>query len=335
MGRRRTSPSSRPVGGAASWPSGTRSRRPPARPSWPRAARSHTTTRSAATTGRGTTGSGSRAPSQPAPSQPAPGTQAPPQSTAAAPATPFAVGVRRETFTRAGSRTLPTTIWYPAKDGQPAPGRFPVVLFSHGLGGAPDDYAALLRRWAAAGFVVAAPAYPKTHRGVRDPDITDVVNQPADASYVLSRLLDGPLRASLDAKHLAAAGHSAGGITTVGLFTSSRDNRLAAGVVLAGNALGVGLNFTGPSAPLLFVHGEADGVVPYSIGRAVYERVPWPKALLTLPGQGHVVVAGTAAWAAVAATTLDFLRWTLYADSAAKSRLRADAGTVATLDARF
>jgi hypothetical protein len=75
--------------------------------------------------------------------------------------------------------------------------------------------------------------------------------------------------------------------------------------------------------------------VPYSMGRAVYERVPWPKALLTLPGQGHVVVAGTAAWTAVAATTLDFLRWTLYGDSAAKSRLRADAGTAAKLDAQF
>jgi fermentation-respiration switch protein FrsA (DUF1100 family) len=258
-----------------------------------------------------------------------------PVSTGTAPAAPFSVDVRRDTFTRNGSRTLPTTIWYPSKDGKPAPGRFPVVVFSHGLGGMPEDYATLLRRWAAAGFVVAAPAYPKTHRGVREIDITDVINQPADASYVLSRLLEGPLGSSLDNKHLAAAGHSAGGITTVGLFTSSRDNRLGAGVVLAGNALGVGLNFTGPSAPLLFVHGDADGVVPYAMGRAVYERVPWPKALLTLPGQGHLVIAGTAAWLALAATTLDFLRWTLYGDSAAKARLTSDAGTVGKLDTRF
>jgi fermentation-respiration switch protein FrsA (DUF1100 family) len=258
-----------------------------------------------------------------------------PEATGTSPATVFPVGVRRETFTRAGSRSLPTTIWYPARNGRPAPGPFPVVLFSHGLGGTPDDYASLLSRWASAGFVVAAPAYPKTHRGVRDLDITDVVNQPADASYVLSQLLAGPLKASLDARRLAAAGHSAGGITTVGLFTSSRDKRLAAGVVLAGNGLGVGLNFTGPSAPLLFVHGDADGVVPYSMGRAVYERVPWPKALLTLPGQGHIVIAGTAAWTAMAATTVDFLRWTLYDDGAAKDRLTADAGTVGKLDARL
>ncbi len=285
-------------------------------------------------------GSGGRpAMSRPGPSQPGqsqPGQREPaPASTATAPIKPFAVGVRRETFARNGSRSLPTTIWYPALDGRPAPGRFPVVLFSHGLGGAPDDYAVLLRRWAAAGFVVAAPAYPKTHRGVRELDITDVVNQPADASYVLSRLLDGPLRGTLDAERLAAAGHSAGGITTIVLFTSARDDRLAAGVVLAGNGLGVGLNFTGPSAPLLFVHGEADGVVPYSMGRAVYERVPWPKALLSLPGQGHVVRAGSAAWTAVAATTLDFLRWTLYGDAAAKGRLPTDAGKVARLDAHL
>jgi predicted dienelactone hydrolase len=248
----------------------------------------------------------------------------------AAPARAFAVGRRTDTFVRAGNRQLPTTTWYPTTGGQPAPGRFPLVLFSHGLGGVPEDYTSLLTRWASAGFVVTAPRYPYTHRGSKD-DLTDVLNQPADASYVLSQILAGPLRDHLDPAHLAAAGHSAGGITTVGLFTRARDERLRAGVVLAGNALGFGTDFTGPVAPLLFVHGDADGVVPYAMGRAVYEKVPWPKALLTLPGQGHLIFSGTPAWTVMAVTTVDFLRWTLYGDPAARGRLTVDAGPAATL----
>lgn len=93
----------------------------------------------------------------------------------------FAVGTTRWSYvdttrpadasSRGGSvvsdRTLVNTIWYPAQgspgvqageDATPAAGVFPVVLFSHELGGTPADYASLLSHWAAFGYVVAAPA---------------------------------------------------------------------------------------------------------------------------------------------------------------------------------
>jgi fermentation-respiration switch protein FrsA (DUF1100 family) len=269
-----------------------------------------------------------------------------------APDKTFAVAVRELRLNRGGDRPLPVTVWYPGTGEpggtpqhavKPAAGRFPIVVFSHGLGGQPDDYAPLLSRWAAAGFVVAAPAYPHTSRGAARNDVLDVLNQPADASYVLTELLaldgrsDDPLRGHLATDRVAAAGHSAGGITTVGLFTVGRDERLDAGIVLAGSALGVGTAFTGPAAPQLFIHGRLDDVVSYAAGKAAYDQVPWPKAMLSLPDGDHgqsLLRTGSRAFGVVADTTVEFLRWSLYGDPAAKRRLPGDAtrGGLASLD---
>jgi dienelactone hydrolase len=283
---------------------------------------------------------------------------APPKATTPAPRVPaghaptetFAVGVRQLKLNRDGDRPLPVTVWYPARGaagGAPersapaATGRFPVVMFSHGLGARPEDYQLLLSRWAAAGFVVAAPRFPHTGTG-GDGNVLDVLNQPADVSYALTQVLaldtkaDDPLRGRLDPERVAAAGHSAGGVTTIGLFTSGRDERLDAGIVFAGTALGVGTAFAGAAAPQLFVHGEADEVVNYAAGKAVYDAVPWPKAMLSLPkgDHGRALLTDGKALRVVSDTTVEFLRWTLYGDAKAKDRLPADAtrGDLATLD---
>ncbi len=270
-----------------------------------------------------------------------------PKQPRVAPSKAFPVGTRTLTVTRSSDRRLRTTIWFPqARAGGVAAGRFPVVVFSHGLHGLPSDYRALATRWAAAGFIVVAPSYPHTSRGVPAFDLADVLNQPADASYVLTRVLaldaasGDPLRGHLNTGRVAAAGHSAGAITTVGMFAKGRDARLDAGVVLAGNAIGMGESYVGEPAALLFVHGDKDPLTPYSLGWATYNAAPatWPRAFLTLPGQGHIdpyLRPEKRAFAAVAATTTDFLRWTLYGDAAAKARLAKDAGKGNRLDARL
>ncbi|MGN9812214.1 alpha/beta hydrolase family protein [Micromonospora sp. BQ11] len=270
-----------------------------------------------------------------------------------APERAFAVGVRELKLNRDGDRPLPVTVWYPAAGkagGEPersadaAKGKFPVVMFSHGLGGRPADYDTLLTRWAAAGFVVAAPTFPRTSRG-GDGNVLDVLNQPADVSYALTQVLalDGrsgdPLRGRLATDRVAAAGHSAGGVTTIGLFTTGRDERLDAGVVFAGTALGVGTAFAGAAAPQLFVHGQADEVVDYAAGRAAYDKVPWPKAMLSLPkgDHGRALLGDGPALRVVSDTTVEFLRWSLYGDEAAKRRIPTDAARddIATLDNRL
>lgn len=268
-----------------------------------------------------TTATATRSAPGPAPSAPAPGTAAP--RTGAAPERRFPID-SREIDLKRGDRPLPTTLWYPA-DGK---GPFPLVLFSHGLTSEPSAYASVLREWARAGFVVAAPAYPHTSYGVRDFDPLDVINQPADATEVITRVLalngkrGDPLAGRIDTARIAAAGHSAGGITTIGMFSNNRDDRLTAGIVLSGRQV-LPVPFAGPPAPMLFVHGKLDKTVAYAQGRAAFDAVPWPKAMMTVTKGGHVAI--TKDFQPVIATTRDFLRYALYGDRDARERLDADA----------
>ncbi len=241
-----------------------------------------------------------------------------------APQETFAVTTRTLSLRRGADRPLPTTVWLPQGDGP-----FPLILFSHGLGGKPRDYRSLLTIWAQAGFAVAAPTYPHTSAGAKDLDVADVLNQPADASYVITEVL-GELGDVVDQDRIAAAGHSAGGVTTIGLFSSARDKRLRAGVVLAGRRV-LNETFTGSEAPLLFVHGRQDPTVTYADGKRAYDAVTWPKAFLSVTDGGHIVTGR--ALDVVAETSTDFWRWSLYGDETAKQRLKADAttGDVATL----
>src|SRR3954470_8208644 len=106
-------------------------------------------------------------------------------------------------------RHLPTTVWYPTG----GTGPFPVVVFSHGTDSLPAGYEDLLSGWASAGMVVVAPTFPLTNRDV-ETVFTDVLNQPADVSYVLTQVLaldttpGDAFEGLLDPAHIAAAGHS-------------------------------------------------------------------------------------------------------------------------------
>jgi dienelactone hydrolase len=256
---------------------------------------------------------------------------------AGAPVRRYPVGVRSIALVRGLQRSLPTTVWYPAAIGRPdvlarrevpaARGRFPLVLFSHGLSGLPQRYAGLAQAWASAGFVVAAPSYPHTNARTVVFDRDDVVNQPADAAYVIEqlRLLDmvpgDLLTGRIDADHVAAVGHSAGGYTTTGLFAAGHDPRLVAGVVIAG-WLAPGA-YAGPPASLLFVHGARDQVVPVELGREAYDAAPWPKSFLLLHGRWHseYLRPGEPGFQLTRAVITNFLRWTLYGDEDAHRQL--------------
>ncbi|WP_250004066.1 dienelactone hydrolase family protein [Actinoplanes sp. M2I2] len=197
-----------------------------------------------------------------------------------------AVATRQVQLARGVARPLPTTLWYRT----PLTGRHPIILFSHGLGGSPQQFAPLAAGWAEAGYVVAAPAYPHTN-GRGPVDRRDIVNQPADAAYVIDavRDLDGvagdALAGHLDVDRVAAVGFSAGGTTTLGLFGPGHAPYLRAGVSISGRRPPAG--FGGPVAPLLFVHGDRDPVVPIRAGRQAYATAPVPKQFVTVGGAGH------------------------------------------------
>jgi predicted dienelactone hydrolase len=200
-------------------------------------------------------------------------------------------------------RTFPVLLLYPA-DGDPsgagptddlaaAAGPFPLVVFTHGVTATGPAYQARLQQWARAGYVVAAPTYPRSSGP--GGQIADYVNQPADVSFVLDELLalpaDDPLAAAIDPDRLAAAGHSLGAITTLGVGLSSccADDRLDAAVAISG----IRLPFPGGEfddltrVPLLLIHGAEDGVVPVAGSDSIFEETPGPAHYLRLPDGDH------------------------------------------------
>jgi dienelactone hydrolase len=244
--------------------------------------------------------------------------------------------VRTLALSRGADRPLRTLVFYPAatptgpasketagepveprRNASPAASRFPLVLFSHGLRGTTERYAPAAATWAAAGFVVAAPAYPHTNEHAKRYNPADIVNQPGDAAYVIKNLrrLDrtpgDPLNGHIDVDRVAAVGHSAGGYTTIGLFAGKHPSWLRAGVVIAGwPARGA---FAGPPATMLFLQGDHDTVVPPAQGRTAYDAVPWVKSFVLLPDSGHAdyMVPGGHAYAEMDRLVIDFLRRTL------------------------
>jgi predicted dienelactone hydrolase len=233
----------------------------------------------------------------------------------------YAVGVRTETFVDrsrptaangtypgAPSRTLATTVWYPA-GGAPGPSdqpnapasegrRFPLLVFAHGFGASGPAYGFLLHRIASAGFVVAAPTFPLSNGSAPGGrKLTDYVNQPADVSFVISSMLrlnrddDSPYADLLKRHHIAAAGHSLGGITTIGLLNDCCiDRRIDAYIPMSGIQLPFpdGAFTYERKAPVLLIHGDQDGTVPFAGSFNVFAEARRPKYLLQLVNGSHV-----------------------------------------------
>ncbi len=139
----------------------------------------------------------------------------------------------------ARQRPVPVKMYIP----QGAPGPWPVVVFSHGLGGSRDGFGYLAKHWASHGYLVVHPQHlgsdsslwqdvPKPvgwwnmWRAAREPQ--NLLNRPQDVSFVIDRLQElnrgGPLSGRLDLGRLAVAGHSFGALTSL----------LIAGQVLSG-----------------------------------------------------------------------------------------------------
>ena len=175
-----------------------------------------------------------------------------------------------------GSRTLLTQIWYPTAQrpaGARARGPFPLIVFAPGFVQCVSTYADLLKAWAGAGYVVAAVTFPRTNCGLGAAAYeTDLVNQPHDVAYVLTRVLalsarpGNPLSGLLNPREVAVAGQSDGGDTVAALAanTCCTDHRPKAVAVLSGAEWPPmpGRYFPGGEPPMLFVQGSADTINP-------------------------------------------------------------------------
>jgi len=249
----------------------------------------------------------------------------------------------------APSRTLETTIYYPAvgavdagvMPGAPVDRRgapFPLVVLSHGLGGTVAGLLPLAATWASAGYVVALPRFPLTNFATPGgPDANDVQNQPADVSFIIDEVLaesgaSGELLSdAVDGDQLAASGHSNGGITTYGLIANSccRDPRIDAAVILSGvvsPSFGEGEFDLAAMPPILVVHGVNDVQLVYNQAVRSYNEFPTPKGFLSLEASDHgsyLRPGEDPAFDVVVQATRDFLDGELRGDLAALSRLPA------------
>ena len=161
-------------------------------------------------------------------------------------------------------RAVPVRLYLPdsASDYKPVP----LVVFSHGIGGSRRGYSYLGRYWASQGYASLHLQHVGSDRSLwgGNPFETvfrlqgaaqdaEAIARVHDLRFALDQLLQGELGSRLDARRIAAAGHSYGANTTLlavgarvqrnGQALDLRDPRLRAAIVLSAPP------FYGESAP--------------------------------------------------------------------------------------
>jgi len=128
------------------------------------------------------------------------------------------------------NREVPVKIYMP-KD---SAGSFPVIIFSHGLGGSREGYKYLGEYWASHGFISIHPTHIGSDRSVyrhslhplmalarAAEDPTSSVNRFKDISFVIDKLdelniTDSLLKGRINLDEIGVGGHSFGGYTVLG-----------------------------------------------------------------------------------------------------------------------
>lgn len=189
------------------------------------------------------------------------------------------------------SRPLETVVRFPTAGTQ-----HPLIVFAHGFALTPAAYDRLLSAWAQAGYVVAAPVFPlENANALGGPTQSDLVNEPRDLSFVITRLLafderpNGVLAGRIDPSQIAVAGHSDGAVAALAVAYGRgfRDPRVRAAIVMSGAALSWIGPFSQRGPPLLAVQGTADALNSSATTAAYFLRAHRPKFLLWLLGAAH------------------------------------------------
>ncbi len=262
-------------------------------------------------------------------------------------APPYATALRFATFVDrartvryADGASAPRTLLTEIYDPPHAAGRLPLIVFGHGFGVTPGVYAALLRAWAAAGFVVAAPLFPAERPNAPGgPTATDLPNEPHDISFVISEMLaasraTGVLHGRIAPSRIAVAGQSDGGDAALAAAYDPRvrDRRIAAAMILSGAEIPQNGAFAFPphGPPLLATQGSADTINLPSATALFYAAAHPVKYLLTLIGAPHLPPYTTQQpqLGIVERVSVDFLRRYLLGLRSALPAMRR-AGTVA------
>lgn len=236
--------------------------------------------------------------------------------------------VRYDWFDAKRDRQLPVKIYFPKSGDAP----FPVIIFSHGLGGSREGYEYLGRCWASHGYVSVHLQHPGSDaavlRGTNAAEIVanlrraaataeNAVNRPLDVSFAIDQLQSlnreqPQLEHRLDLDRIGMAGHSFGAFTSLaiageifgipgGKEISFADPRVKAAVVMSPpvpvNKSGLDRDFGKIKIPCMFMTGTED-FSPVGDTRPADRRLPFDhirgadEFLLTLKGGDHMVFSG-------------------------------------------
>jgi dienelactone hydrolase len=199
------------------------------------------------------------------------------------------------------SRTLVTEVVYPAeasgRDAAPAPGPFPLVLYSHGLMGGRENNLLLARLLASHGLVIAAPDFPRTHMGATGGIVfEDSRFQAGDVRFVIDAL-KGMSAAAGDRLHglleerVVLLGYSLGAYTNTlaGFHPAERHPAVVAVILLAPSGCYIPDNtFDEAEIPLMIIHGDKDAIIPWENGpEALFSAARGERWLLRLQNGTH------------------------------------------------
>jgi predicted dienelactone hydrolase len=197
-------------------------------------------------------------------------------------------------------RSFRVALWYPVG----ARGEHPLAIYSHGFVSSRHGGTYLAEHLASHGYVVVAADHPLTHlHAPGGPNPLDVVNQPADVSFLIDQAMsldgaDRPFDGSIDAERIGVFGLSLGGITAtlVAFHPEWRDPRVGAAISIAGAGDVFGPRFFDhATVPFLMIAGTADAIVDYERNALPIPDRTRDGGLVSIAGGTHVGFAHVAA----------------------------------------
>jgi fermentation-respiration switch protein FrsA (DUF1100 family) len=209
----------------------------------------------------------------------------------------------------------------------------PAIEFAHGWDSNPVVYAAMLRAWASAGFLVIAPTSPgmARGRGLLSQGAASA-RQAADLPAVLTQVLRLALPVTVNRTQIALAGHSDGGSTvaTLAFNHGYRDPRIAAYLIFSGGrtAINAGVReWRGNTKPVFIADSSADQFGDFPSARGFYAQARPPKIMVAvgrgethLPPWSIATPFNQALWSA----TVDFASWSFTGSGASLQAMRND-----------